>query len=57
MLKRPRATFALILAAGFAATPAFAEPPWKRGGDHRDTRNDVSVPATKPVADAPSGQP
>lgn len=49
MFKRPRATFALILAAGFAATPAFAEPPWRRGGEHRDGgyerdgRSNVSV--------------
>ena len=49
MFKRPRATFALILAAGFAATPAFAEPPWRRGNEQRDGgyerggRGDVSV--------------
>lgn len=49
MFKRPRATFALILAAGFAATPASAEPPWRRDGAQRDGRyerdgrSDVSV--------------
>ncbi len=35
-MKRPRAPFALILAAGFAAIPVTAEPLWRRAADHRD---------------------